>query len=242
MREPHPEPTGIQRRANTIYETIRARICTSRYPPGRTLREGDLADEFGVSRSPIRRVLAKLEEAKLLEVKHGVGAQVTEIRPEAYVAACEVRMLLAMHSGPYFTDPFPTDAPAFFKDCRGKFLALEAGDLHAFADVNNLFFVGALNLIENSYLREIEMNVFFETARMWLVKLPELDWDSTVQDIAREIDEVIRAIEGRDPVGLGLVLRNSIHAALRRFQEPESGAAPGSGDWRPAPWPDHTSG
>ncbi len=209
--------TESQTRGERIYDIIRGRIVTNRYPPGTTLREGELAEEFSISRSPVRRVFAKLEEARLLAIKHGVGAQVTEIRPEAFIAACEVRMLLAMHSGPFFVAPFPASAPAFFSECRDRFLATEEGDTIGFAEVNNTFFVGALTLIENQYLREIQIKLFYETARMWIVELPRLDWSETISAIAREIDDVIRDIVDDDRVGLGLTLRNSIHAAKSRF-------------------------
>lgn len=220
-------------RGDHLLETVRGRIVTNRYPPGMTLREGELAEEFGVSRSPIRRVFAKLEEARLLEIKHGVGAQVTEIRPEAFFAACEVRMLLAMHSGPFFVRPFPSDAPGFFAECRDRFRALAPGDVIGFAEANDHYFVAALNLIQNSYMREIQTTLFHETARMWTVKLPALDWAETTDAIAEEIDGVIRSIVQEDQIGLGLVLRTSIHSALRRFGAAQREAAPEKSDWRP---------
>ena len=131
-------PTDSQTRAERIHETVRARILTNRYPPGTTLREGELAEEFGVSRSPIRRAFARLEEARLLEIRHGVGALVTEIQAEAFFAAYDVRMLLLAQSGPYFVSPFPSDASAFFGECRDRFLSLEEGDVIGFAQVQVL--------------------------------------------------------------------------------------------------------
>lgn len=237
MKQNGAGTTDSQTRAERIHETVRERILTNRYPPGTTLREGELAEEFGVSRSPIRRAFARLEEARLLEIRHGVGALVTEIQTEDFFAAYDVRMLLLAQSGPYFVSPFPADAPAFFAECRDRFLSLEEGDVIGFAQVNNVYFIGALNLIRNEYLRDIQIRLFYDTARMWNVKLPEIDWAETVSDVIRDIDSVIHAIKGQDTVGLAFVLRNSLWTAKARFNQTleNSASAP---PWHPPTWSD----
>ena len=77
-------PTIARERFERIYGIIRDRICLLEYAPGMRLGEEDLAKEFGVSRTPIRRVLSRLETEGLLESRHGVGTFVTTIpRPAA---------------------------------------------------------------------------------------------------------------------------------------------------------------
>ena len=48
-------------RFQALYRELRDRISLLQYPPGTALRESALADEFGVSRTPIRRALHQLE-------------------------------------------------------------------------------------------------------------------------------------------------------------------------------------
>ena len=43
-----------------IYRTIKNRILFLEYNPGQILNENTLAEEFGVSRTPLREVLSKL--------------------------------------------------------------------------------------------------------------------------------------------------------------------------------------
>jgi DNA-binding transcriptional MocR family regulator len=45
----------------TVYQTIRKRILHIEYQPGQILNEKVLAEEFEVSRSPIKEVLNRLE-------------------------------------------------------------------------------------------------------------------------------------------------------------------------------------
>src|SRR5262249_45290704 len=70
---------GSERLAKAVYEEIRNRICMLRYPPGHLLHENRLAQEFGISRTPVRQVLQKLEIEGFVETRTGVGTIVTGV-------------------------------------------------------------------------------------------------------------------------------------------------------------------
>jgi DNA-binding GntR family transcriptional regulator len=92
-------PTAARVRFETIYNEIRDRICLLRYPPGHTLGESELAREFGISRTPIRRVLQRLEYEGLVESRQGIGTIVTLIDLEELREIDALRMKLAEISG-----------------------------------------------------------------------------------------------------------------------------------------------
>ena len=48
-----------------IYETLKREIVTIQLKPGTRIREESVSERFGVSRTPVRDVLKKLEEDKL---------------------------------------------------------------------------------------------------------------------------------------------------------------------------------
>ncbi|MBV9219252.1 MAG: GntR family transcriptional regulator, partial [Methylobacteriaceae bacterium] len=54
-------PTPSRERFERLYRTLRDRICLFDYPPGGRLSEEELAKEFSISRTPVRRVLGRLE-------------------------------------------------------------------------------------------------------------------------------------------------------------------------------------
>jgi len=62
-----------------IYQTIRDRILYLDYAPGQILNETHLAEEFDVSRTPIRDVLSRLEWEQLVKILPRTGTIVTEI-------------------------------------------------------------------------------------------------------------------------------------------------------------------
>ena len=72
-------PSPSRERFERLYRTIRDRICLFEYPPGGRLSEEELAAEFSVSRTPVRRVLARLEAEGLIEARHGVGHIVARV-------------------------------------------------------------------------------------------------------------------------------------------------------------------
>jgi len=62
-----------------IYEELKKRIIRLEYDPGQVLNEIELADEFDVSRTPIRKIFQLLSQDKLLNIIPRVGAQVSAI-------------------------------------------------------------------------------------------------------------------------------------------------------------------
>jgi len=60
----------------TVYLTVRARILSGELPAGTMLREQALAEELGVSRTPIREALRRLDEGGLVSVVPNRGATV----------------------------------------------------------------------------------------------------------------------------------------------------------------------
>jgi DNA-binding GntR family transcriptional regulator len=86
-------------RFQRIYKAIRERICLLEYAPGTVLNEGQLADEFEVSRTPIRNVLQRLNYEGLLKTRNGVGTIVSEVDIKTFKDIYALRMSLAESMG-----------------------------------------------------------------------------------------------------------------------------------------------
>ncbi|HZU36669.1 MAG TPA: GntR family transcriptional regulator [Gemmataceae bacterium] len=66
-----------------ITDRLRDDILTGRLAEGERLQEAKLAERFGVSRGPIREVLAQLTHEGLVEAKPNCGVKVTHSESEA---------------------------------------------------------------------------------------------------------------------------------------------------------------
>ena len=64
---------------NQIFETLKERIITLKYEPGKILNEIELSEEFSVSRTPIRHVFQQLETIKLVDIVPRYGVQVAPL-------------------------------------------------------------------------------------------------------------------------------------------------------------------
>ncbi|MQA98290.1 MAG: FCD domain-containing protein [Streptosporangiales bacterium] len=84
-----------QRRASAreVYERLRQEIQRGELPPGTALREIPLAERYGVSRTPVREALRRLEHDRLLEAGDR-GLRVRTPSPEEVVQVYDARILL----------------------------------------------------------------------------------------------------------------------------------------------------
>lgn len=62
-----------------VYEILKNRIITLEYSPGQVLNEADIANEFDLSRTPVRKIFEQLKNRKLLNIIPRYGAQVAPI-------------------------------------------------------------------------------------------------------------------------------------------------------------------
>src|SRR5262245_52183435 len=79
--------------AKTVYGRLREEIVSGTLQPGSPLREIALAERFGVSRTPVREALRRLEQDRLL-VPGGRGMEVRAIDPHEVVQVYDLRVLL----------------------------------------------------------------------------------------------------------------------------------------------------
>lgn len=77
----------------SVYETLRDKIVSGAYAAGDPLFETTLAEEMGVSRTPIREALIHLMNAGLVE-RNGRAIVVTSPSPEEILEVYEVRIFV----------------------------------------------------------------------------------------------------------------------------------------------------
>lgn len=81
-----------------LYESLKEEIITNRFKPGEELQINRLAEEFGVSSTPVREALLRLEGDGLVVLASNRGAQVAPISLEDVKNVWEVRRLLEPHA------------------------------------------------------------------------------------------------------------------------------------------------
>ena len=74
-----------------VYEELKMQILTGKIVPGTRMMEVELAEDMGVSRTPIREAIRKLEKEGLVTIEPRRGAYASQISTKDMVDILEVR-------------------------------------------------------------------------------------------------------------------------------------------------------
>jgi DNA-binding GntR family transcriptional regulator len=233
--------SSSRQRFTAMYEEIRERICLLRYPPGMHLGEEALAAEFGVSRTPIRRVLTFLEADGLVESRHGVGTVVTDIDIDKLREIYALRMRLAEMIG----DLNPRlRTPADLERLRTLLARCdelrECPDSAGYNRLNMAFARELTGIIGNSALREVTERLYYQAFRFFLASTARMDMREEVEIFRREMAETIAVLERGDMRAVGLIRRRHIEASFHRMTTREAArqsVEPGEGAATVVPLP-----
>ena len=215
---PAPRPLSARERFERIYLILRDRICLLDYPPGSHLSEEELAQEFQISRTPVRRVLARLESEGLVQSVHGVGTLVTNVDIEELQQVYDLRLELALLIGKLSPIPrTPADLDrirALIRRCDDD---MRNPDQRAFLRLNMDFFYELTAMTGNQPLREISERLYFQVARVVLKFMPQLGLVEEFVAFRREMMEILAAAEIGDWDSIGHIRRAHISMSFRRM-------------------------
>jgi len=206
---------GSERLATIVYEEIRNRICMLRYPPGHLIHENKLAQEFGISRTPVRQVLQKLEIEGFVETRSGVGTTVTGVDSAAFRDIYALRLKLAELIGDLSPNiPTAVHAGAMQALLDRALRLRKTPSTEEFWHINHDRQSVISSLIGNSALRELYDSYYYRTARIWYQTISEL-WDQQIDALCAELQDLIRAIRSGDPKAVAYVERNHLSYYMR---------------------------
>lgn len=143
------------RRSEQLGEEIEERIVTGQYRPGMRLDEQDLADEFGVSRTPIREALIHLASAGMIEMRPRRGAIVAQASATRLCEMFEVMAELEAMCGRLAARRItPAEQAELLEAHRACEVARDADDPDAYYHLNEVFHQRIYQASHNSFLAE----------------------------------------------------------------------------------------
>lgn len=212
----------VRDRHALMHHEIRQRICLLDYLPGTRLSEAALAEEFGTSRTPIRRVLARLEDEGLVQSHHGVGTLVTDADISELEQVYRLRVELAGLTARL--DPVMPDA-GFLTHfdhlvARGAEI-VDSGTARAFTQFDIDVFQALLQLTANMPLRQTLERLYFQTKRLWLRAAEEaqLDLQSEFRIFQHELEAIQLALRAGDLEAVAHIQRAHISMSFKRLQQ-----------------------
>jgi DNA-binding GntR family transcriptional regulator len=90
----YPMSFEVQSVADQVYSVLRERIATGEMERGSRVHQEDLANELGVSRTPVREALRRLAAEGLVDLYANRGARVATASDEQVRASYETRLVV----------------------------------------------------------------------------------------------------------------------------------------------------
>ncbi|MDO0926745.1 GntR family transcriptional regulator [Streptomyces sp. TG1A-8] len=84
--------------ADRVYDHVKQGVLDRRYEGGTLLTEGELAEAVGVSRTPVREALLRLQAEGLLRLYPKKGALVLPVSAQEIADVVETRLLVETHA------------------------------------------------------------------------------------------------------------------------------------------------
>ncbi len=181
-------------RGQNAYRAILAAIREGHYKPGDPLREEEVATRIGVSRTPVREALGRLQEKGLLEAAPGRGVAVAVLSMqqifELYAMRQEMEGLVARFAAQHATQA----EIANLERLNEQFLQAE-GNPKLAAQINRQFHARLYDAARNRYLRQA-----VEDLQETIALLPETTFvqEGRTAIAHGEHQALIEAIRGRD--------------------------------------------
>ncbi|MEU5631146.1 GntR family transcriptional regulator [Streptomyces rishiriensis] len=95
---PTPVPVKQPPAADRVYAHVKQGVLDRRYEGGALLTEGELAEAVGVSRTPVREALLRLEAEGLIRLYPKKGALVLPVSAQEIADVVETRLLVEEHA------------------------------------------------------------------------------------------------------------------------------------------------
>jgi DNA-binding GntR family transcriptional regulator len=175
-----------------IYYVLRDRIANVHYRPGDHLYEKILAEEFGVSRTPIREAIIRLKQDNLvIIVPHG-GARVTDINLKDFQKLIEIRLILERGAAQLAVRNASQSHISRLRVLSDEMKNVKEGDINGWVDCDSEFHQIIAEASENPFLLEYLSAVRLQFTRIQRIVSAKND------DVPAEIRKVANILENRD--------------------------------------------
>lgn len=184
---------------DVVFQTLRQAILRGELEPGERLMEIQLANKLGVSRTPIREAIRKLELEGLVLMMPRRGAIVAEITEKSLKDVLEVRKALEELSVQLACERITEEEIEQLKDAAKNFEeALKTEDVTAFAEADVQFHDVIYFATQNQRLIQLLYNL---REQMYRYRVEYLKRKEVHQTLLEEHDYIIQCLGKRDKEG-----------------------------------------
>lgn len=192
---------------DVVFQTLRQAILKGELQPGERLMEIKLAETLGVSRTPIREAIRKLELEGLVVMIPRKGAAVANITEKDTKDVLEVRRTLEMFAVEVTCDRITPEQLAQLKAAAKEFEASKGADLIRIAETDMKFHEIIYEATQNERLVQMLNNL---RENMYRYRIEYLKDPNYYDSLVGEHREILNAIETGDKERARICMRDHI--------------------------------
>ncbi|GAA2551706.1 GntR family transcriptional regulator [Mycolicibacterium diernhoferi] len=213
----------LQQVKDRVYQRLREDLISQEIPPGAALKEIPLSERFGVSKTPIREALARLESDGLVEIAPYRGARAKWYTARDFDHLYEARFVVQAECLQRITEnPDSPAAKALLANVQRSTELLAAEQYDELVTEIDRFDEILFSAIDNDVLREVIDRIATHFRRIGRNTMTEARFKSSVE----EHNEIVKAArDGNQKRARDRLLRHSDHtkadllALLRSTEE-----------------------
>jgi DNA-binding GntR family transcriptional regulator len=209
----------------TLLDKLRKLVLSGEYPPGAPLPELFLAEEFEVSRTPVREALKQLENEGLVEIRPKVGTFVRIPTRREIAELFQLKESLEGLAANLLATRGPVpELDVLRRNVETSESAERRGDSVRYAELVHEFHWAIVKGADNSKLAEHYGRLMNQLAYHRIV-LETVERPARMRASVREHRSVLEAILDKDPAGAELAMRSHVHASSRAAAHRETTGA-----------------
>lgn len=209
--------------SDRAYSAIKAMILTGELASGSQLREEHLAERCGVSRTPVREALHRLEADLLVRRNKTQRSFVAEWSLDDIEQAFELRGMLESHASRRAAERITAPRLERLKACNLALHAAIAGqtpDISEFLRQNRDFHRGIIEAAESARLTQVLARIV-EQPIVWRT-VQNFDRDDLLRSY-REHEDLLAAFVNHDGVWAASVMATHIRRAFHTYSAADRG-------------------
>ena len=215
LMERLPERTNLR---DQVYDVLKKRIIFRQIASGKKINEEELAQSLGVSRTPIRETLVRLEHEGIVKIIPRRGAFVVSQPKEKVIDLLQVREVLEGLVARLATENMKSELLVRLKLCLEKVRSADDDDnrLLKYTPADVEFHALLLEACDNDLLKNMmgSVNAHLQMVRLRTVALP-----GRPEQTVREHYEIVEAMEKKDSILAESLMRKHVASVRRDAQK-----------------------
>ena len=206
---------------DVVFNTLRRAIITGEFAPGERLREISLANRLGVSRTPVREAIRKLELEGLVIMIPRKGAQVAKITEKSLRDVIEIRCVLEEFAASLACERITEEGKEKLKEAHRQFVeAAQTNDIIDIVEKDEQFHDAIFQATCNDRLITIINNLREQFYRYRMEYVKDIEQHSV---LVTEHEQLLHAIFNQDSETAKQIMRthlkNQQEGVIQAIQE-----------------------